>query len=723
MSVDTRPDDGMSRIHRLLRYIESHVLSGLALTLLLATLAFGCGGGASSMPLPSDPASKVVSVVPSCASPLASGASETCTVVVTGTGNFNHAVTWSASSGTISSAGVFTAPTVTAATSVTVTATSVEGSVQGSAMVNITPTPPPAVTSVTVTCATPISSAATSQCSASVTPAAAPQGVTWSVSAGASISQTGLLTAPTVTANQTVMVTATSAAAPTVSGSFTVTVDAPSPPAVTSVTVTCATPVPSAGTSQCTATVAPAGAPQTLTWSASTGASISQTGLLTAPAVTANQPVTVTATSVATPTISGSFVVTVDAPASATGPENLGVGSAPSTVVDPNGVIDIAWITQSGIVFSQSQDHGVTFSAANLVLPLPIISEQMNIQLDAQNDIVIFATYNTGAGAATAMLARSTDGGKAFTNLPVSQNGLFPVLLVEPGGALDLAYLDVLTSALHESRSTDGGKTFSTDQVLWTTTQDAVDLQGVIGPQGQIYFAWSQESGTTCAIFFTASVDDKTFSKPVQLSNDAGCDVDPTPLVDASGNVNIAWVSSGKTLYFTRSTDQGQTFAKLATVTQNGISLNAPNFVVAPSGEIDLVYQSLAIGANYEVFFTQSPDDGATFSTPISLTLPPVPNFTGGGDPSVGVDITGKITVAWEDDGKGTFSGDNDIYVSTSTDGKTFSSPTDISNTTDQIEVFPMVIETPTGLRYITWYDTTGQQTNPVLSVFFYAVQ
>jgi hypothetical protein len=34
-----------------------------------------------------------------------------------------------------------------------------------------------------------------------------------------------------------------------------------------------------------------------------------------------------------------------------------------------------------------------------------------------------------------------------------------------------------------------------------------------------------------------------------------------------------------------------------------------------------------------------------------------------------------------------------------------------------------MVIETPTGLRYITWYDTTGQQTNPVLSVFFYAVQ
>src|SRR5580704_9515252 len=146
MSVDTRPDDGMSGMHKLLLYIDSHVLNSSALMLLLAALAFGCGGGASSMPLPSVPASKVVSVVPSCASPLASGTPETCTVVVTGTGNFNSGVTWSASSGTISSAGVFTAPTVTAATSATVTATSVEGSIPGAVMVNITPPPPPAVT-------------------------------------------------------------------------------------------------------------------------------------------------------------------------------------------------------------------------------------------------------------------------------------------------------------------------------------------------------------------------------------------------------------------------------------------------------------------------------------------------------------------------------------------------------------------------------------------------
>jgi hypothetical protein len=57
-------------------------------------------------------------------------------------------------------------------------------------------------------------------------------------------------------------------------------------------------------------------------------------------------------------------------------------------------------------------------------------------------------------------------------------------VLLEPSGALDLAYLDASTNALHQSRSIDGGKTVSNGQVLWTTMQDAVTLTGAVGPQG-----------------------------------------------------------------------------------------------------------------------------------------------------------------------------------------------------------------------------------------------
>jgi len=117
-------------------------------------------------------------------------------------------------------------------------------------------------------------------------------------------------------------------------------------------------------------------------------------------------------------------------------------------------------------------------------------------------------------------------------------------------------------------------------------------------------------------------------------------------------------------------------------------------------------------------------DHGATWSTPSNLSLPnPVQSFAGARDPGVGVDTSGKITVAWEDDSNGKFSGDNDIYIRTSTDAVTFSGSMDVSNTTDKIEVHPIIVETPTGKRYMTCYDMNGQQSNPVLSVLFYAVQ
>ena len=81
----------------------------------------------------------VTGVTVSCPSTLQTGASGTCTAQVTGTGNYNTAVTWAASLGSISATGVFTAP-ATAGTSI-VTATSV-GDTTKSAKASITVTAP-----------------------------------------------------------------------------------------------------------------------------------------------------------------------------------------------------------------------------------------------------------------------------------------------------------------------------------------------------------------------------------------------------------------------------------------------------------------------------------------------------------------------------------------------------------------------------------------------------
>ena len=121
-------------------------IAGLCLMLVLAAFLVACGGGSSGPP----PVS--VSVSPSQVNtlwPNLSGApAQTQQFTATVTGNSNTAVTWAISSGgtddSISSTGLYTAPTTAPAGAVTITATSqADPSKSGSAAVHIqTPTPP-----------------------------------------------------------------------------------------------------------------------------------------------------------------------------------------------------------------------------------------------------------------------------------------------------------------------------------------------------------------------------------------------------------------------------------------------------------------------------------------------------------------------------------------------------------------------------------------------------
>jgi hypothetical protein len=208
--------------------------AGLCLSLLLLGLLIACGGGGNSSTPP-----PAVTVTPSSA-----------TVPLGGTQQFSAstAVTWSIPSGalgTISSGGLYTAPTAgTTPASIIVTATPSTGTVTvGIASITI-----PAV-GVTVGLASGSSSslypndtadnwpAETAQFTATVTNASSNTGVTWSFgnatlcpanpgTCGAINTSSGLYTAPTVASGlpASVTITATPAADPTRSGSATETI-------------------------------------------------------------------------------------------------------------------------------------------------------------------------------------------------------------------------------------------------------------------------------------------------------------------------------------------------------------------------------------------------------------------------------------------------------------------------------------------------------------------
>lgn len=176
--------------------------------LLLAALAYfstGCAGISNSAPTQSPVSSNKISLSPATLT-INSGAQQQFAAT---SASGNSPFLWSASAGSISNHGLFTAPSVTSSTKVKVTATT--GSSPASVAISEVTIVPLNQITINVSPATAaISSGGKQQFSATLT-STSNTAVTWHASAG-TISSSGLFVAPSVTSSTTVTVTATSSA-------------------------------------------------------------------------------------------------------------------------------------------------------------------------------------------------------------------------------------------------------------------------------------------------------------------------------------------------------------------------------------------------------------------------------------------------------------------------------------------------------------------------------
>jgi hypothetical protein len=350
-----------------------------------------------------------VSVVPNSPS-LLTGGTQQFTANVSAT--TNTAVTWSAGAGTISSSGLYIAPTTPG--TYAVTATSVADTTKSaSTMVAVTA---PVMISVMPTVAS-LQTGGTQQFFATVT-GTGNTAVTWSTTAG-SISSTGLYTAPNTAGSYTV--TATSAADPTKSASATVTVTAP---VVISVSPTVAS-LPTGGTQQFTAMVT--GTTNTgVTWAAQ-GGSVSSAGLYTAP--TSSGTYIVTATSIADSTKTASATVTavpVTSGLVAAYAFNEGTGTTvyDASINGNNGTISGATWTTSGRYGS-----ALVFNGNSSVVTVP---DSPSLHLSSGMTLEAWVNPSTTQGWMDVVykgmdiffLEGSSPGGQPGTGLTLSNGGL-----------------------------------------------------------------------------------------------------------------------------------------------------------------------------------------------------------------------------------------------------------------------------------------------------------
>jgi len=308
----------------------------------------------------------LISAVSVSCSPTTVGAGLTgsCEATVTGQGTYSSAVTWSINYGSITSSGVFTAPMNQ--TSLTITATS-QAAIGISGSYTVTVDLVPVISGVTVASVT--DSTATINWTSNISSLnAISYGSTPSMGLGSSgvtgtspsITLTGLKSATTY---YMLVWSKNSWTGTTVYKYLTITTK----PAVTSVSVTCTPSTVGAGlTTSCLASLTGSGAySSAVTWTTNYG-TITSDGVLTVPMNQAS--ITVTATSQQTPSVSGSFTVTVQLVPVISGITVSNVTSSSATISWTTGISSLNAISYGPTASMGLGSPGVTGSSPSITL-------------------------------------------------------------------------------------------------------------------------------------------------------------------------------------------------------------------------------------------------------------------------------------------------------------------------------------------------------------------
>jgi len=331
----------------------------------------------------------------------------------------------------------------------------------------------------------------------------------------------------------------------------------------------------------------------------------------------------------------------------------------PQTAVDSSGNIFVVWeddaSNNNNILFSRSSDGGATFSTPKVISNSTRFPFDPRIAVDSHDGI----------------------------NVVWNDDG--------PGN------LDILFS-----RSTDGGTTFSTPVNISHDPDSSSSPQIATDSVGNIFVAWESDSGVV-GILFSSSADGVTFSAPVMVSTNAGGSMAPQLAVDPAGNVNLVWeddIASSSDISFSRSQDHGQTFSTPKSLSHNVGNSNSAQLSVDLSGNINVVWENDSPG-NFDVFFTRSTDGGQTFSPLSNLSHSP----GSASSAQLTTDLGGNINVIWVDNTPPSSS--TDIYFTRSANGGTsFSAPMNISNNSG-FSTDPWLAVDPAGNANIVWQDAT----------------
>lgn len=224
----------------------------------------------------------------------------------------------------------------------------------------------------------------------------------------------------------------------------------------------------------------------------------------------------------------------------------------------------------------------------------------------------------------------------------------------------------------------------------------------VVAPDGLRTAVWGQILGPDLVVHASHSTDGVTWSTPTSLSPLTGTAHTPEVVVSLDGTLTVVWVygnpTTGGELQVSQSFNDGASWTPPITLTQATHLALSPQLAVDQSGNLTVLWQN-DDGADTVVHARHSPDGGTTWGAAVAVSAaaqdPETPQLT--------VDSNGAITAVWQC----RVAGINCVQSSRSPDGVSWSAPVLLSSP-GLSALWPQVVAGPGNDVVAIWSGNSG---------------
>ena len=329
---------------------------------------------------------------------------------------------------------------------------------------------------------------------------------------------------------------------------------------------------------------------------------------------------------------------------------------------------------------------------------------------------LVFEGHAKGSKVIDILYSQSSDRGLHWSEprniSQTSGTSSDPVIAVEQGGGIDVAWCDTTSGRTHPdiyfTRSADGGKS-------WSKAADVSETPGIssqpalaTGPDNSIHIVWVDTSADSDSpdVWYASSKDGEAFTKPLDISLTPGISNQPTVAVSPDGLAHVAWVdtSSGKekpNVFYARTTKNG-TWTGASNMSNSRGATSHPRIVCGIRGQIYLTWTDYSKKKKAPDIFLAVSSDGGAFSEARNLSM--TTGFSV--EPAIATDSAGRVVEVWTDSSHGSTS--PDIWGAWSKDGgQSFSRAVNLSATPGVSKLASVALSSEK--MYVVWEEVKGK--------------